>query len=170
MSTPYKTLAPGFQHKFLTVLGRAEPARNKHGQALYLVKCVCGKIKPMRSDHIKRLASCGCMRNQLFAQARQTHGHAVGRKVTPEYRAWQEMRSRCYKLDNKRYSRYGGRGIQVCDEWRNDFIAFFDYIGPRPPQPPGQRLWSLDRIDNNGDYEPGNVRWATAKQQARNRG
>lgn len=81
---------------------------------------------------------------------------------TPLYYVWQAMIQRCHDPSNKSYPRYGGKGIQVCPEWRESFVAFMEYIGPRPDG------LTLDRIDSKGNYEPGNVRWATYKQQARN--
>lgn len=84
--------------------------------------------------------------------------------VRAEYIAWCGMVSRCTKPLNKCYARYGGRGIRVCDEWLHDFAAFLAYLGPRPT--PGH---SVDRIDVDGHYEPGNVRWATVTEQQRNR-
>jgi hypothetical protein len=82
---------------------------------------------------------------------------------TAEYRAWADMKSRCYWTKAKAFKSYGGRGITVCDEWRTDFPAFLEHIGPRPGSG-----YSLDRIDVNGNYEPGNVRWATRSEQASN--
>lgn len=82
---------------------------------------------------------------------------------TPEYRAWCDMKSRCYWLKSKAYKNYGGRGITVCAEWRSDFPAFFRDVGPRPGPD-----YSLDRIDVNGNYEPSNVRWATRVEQQSN--
>lgn len=93
------------------------------------------------------------------------HGHALGSGKSPEYRCWRWVMARCYNRKSRNYPRYGARGIRVCPEWRRDFLAFFAHVGPRPsPQ------HSLDRFpDNDGNYEPGNVRWATAEEQARNR-
>lgn len=155
----------------LLIVGRSTPPRNKHGQSLWDVRCGwCGSIRPMRTDHFRRLKSCGCAAQQLREQSNTVHGATKGRKQTPEHKAWAEMKQRCYNPNNPRYPRYGGRGIKVCAEWLHDFQAFLDHIGPRPLQPgPGRRKWSLDRIDPDGDYEFGNVRWATAKQQARNK-
>lgn len=83
----------------------------------------------------------------------------------PEYRAWVSMKNRCFNRNNPSYAEYGGRGISIHPEWVNDFVAFFEHIGPRPSPE-----HSLDRYpDNDGNYEPGNVRWATKKQQSENR-
>lgn len=90
------------------------------------------------------------------------HRHA-GRSVTPAYRAWQNMMTRCFNPKATQYAWYGGRGISVCERWR-DFAAFVADVGERPSP-----KHSLDRIDCNGDYEPGNVRWATHTEQCRNR-
>lgn len=83
---------------------------------------------------------------------------------TPEYGAWTAMKKRCYYPKTNDYQRYGGSGIAVCDEWRTSFQSFITDVGMRPG-----RGYSLDRIDGTRGYEPGNVRWATAKQQAANR-
>ena len=85
--------------------------------------------------------------------------------LTPEYRAWCRMKDRYYNPNYKGYATYGGRGIVVCDKWVNDYDAFLRDVGPRPS--PNH---TIDRINNNGNYESGNVRWGTWQQQARNRG
>lgn len=83
---------------------------------------------------------------------------------TPEYHAWSGMIQRCTNPNCKTYEHYGGRGIKVCWEWESSFLRFLKHIGKRPgPE------YSLDRIDNDGDYEPLNVRWATKQQQAANK-
>jgi len=83
--------------------------------------------------------------------------------VSPEFKAWINMRARCYRKTEPAYARYGARGIQVCELWKNNFALFLHDVGLRPSP-----LHSLDRIDNEGNYEPDNVRWATQNQQARN--
>lgn len=94
----------------------------------------------------------------------KTHGHNANGRISPEYNSWRSAKQRVMNPNRPEWSYYGGRGIHMCQEWLDSFTAFFEHMGPRP----GPK-WSLDRIDNDGHYEPGNVRWATASQQARNR-
>lgn len=92
-----------------------------------------------------------------------THGHAKNRRMTAEYTAWLAMQQRCFNKKCPEYKNYGGRGISVAAAWRTDFLAFLSHVGQRPS---GR---TLDRINNNGNYEPGNVRWATKCEQQLNR-
>ncbi len=116
--------------------------------------CDCGEVVIVKAANLKNRysRSCGCSQRKHMATN------------TPEYQAWQGMKNRCHNPNDASFSRYGGRGIKVCDQWRNDFKAFLRNVGPRP-----SRQHSLDRINNDGNYEPGNVRWALADRQARNR-
>lgn len=99
-----------------------------------------------------------------MSRIRYSHGEARRENATAEYRAWVEMRQRCYNSHRRGYKNYGGRGIQVCAEWRHSFSAFLNDVGRRPSAD-----HSLDRINVDGHYEPGNVRWATWLEQCRNR-
>lgn len=93
-----------------------------------------------------------------------THGHTRSRAKSPEFRSWCAMRARCTNPKNDRYARYGGRGVRVCQRWLDSFEAFLADVGPRPSP-----RHTLDRKNGDGDYEPGNCRWATSEEQAANR-
>lgn len=95
---------------------------------------------------------------------RVKHGHATSKEITPEFCTWMGIKSRCFYPKNTQWERYGGRGITMCDRWKNDFLSFYEDVGPKPSP-----KHSIDRIDNNGNYEPGNVRWVTIKEQNRNK-
>lgn len=95
--------------------------------------------------------------------ARTLHGLTVGGKP-PEYFVWSEMIRRCHNQKHPRYADYGGRGVHVCDAWRGNFAAFIEHVGWRPSPE-----LTLDRIDNNRGYEPGNIRWVTYSEQNKNR-
>lgn len=142
-----------------TVLRREE---NRGKAVFWECSCICGKIKTVSGSHLKcgRTLSCGCLQKERAAECATKHGeHGI-----PEYVAWKNMISRCYNPKNDHYHLYGGRGISVYDGWRNDFSTFFEHIGKRPTQ-----KHSVDRIEVNGNYEPGNVRWATHDVQAHNK-
>src|SRR3954468_10898783 len=93
-----------------------------------------------------------------------SHGNDRRGLRTPEYQAWLRMKKRCFNPRSKDYADYGGRGITVCDEWKDDFAAFMAHIGPRPSP-----VHSVDRIRNSEGYRPGNVKWSTRTEQSRNR-
>ncbi len=134
----------------LTVLRQAQ---HVNGDVAWLCQCECGNQVVVRGmDLRKGQRSCGCIKTK--------HGMAN----TPLYRVWIAMHSRCKNPNDRAYADYGGRGISMCEAWDNSFVAFYHDVG----DPPGKG-YSLDRIDVNGNYEPGNVRWATAKQQANNK-
>lgn len=98
------------------------------------------------------------------------HGHARKGQIDPLHRVWRQIIQRCTNPKDPRFASYGARGITICERWRASFAAFLEDVGPRPPGigKGGRSLYSLDRIDNDRGYEPGNVRWATASQQQSN--
>lgn len=136
--------------------------RNKGGQALWLCECECGNLKIVQAHHVKsgNVQSCGCIaKGEARRQASLKHG-GVG---TPEYESFNAAKKRCNPLRKDKFPDHAGRGI----EFRfNSFEEFLAEVGSRPEP---KFDYSLDRIDNDGHYEPGNVKWATKKQQARNR-
>lgn len=105
--------------------------------------------------------SCGC--KHWLATHSITHGFTRGRKPPSEYNIWGGIIDRCYNENNDSYHNYGGRGIKMCDKWRNDFPSFLQDVGQRPSM-----LHTIDRIDVNKGYEPGNIRWATRQEQRKN--
>lgn len=131
-----------------------ECAGSVRGHAYWKCQCDCGKEKCVSTGNLPRTKSCGCYQHE-FCKTHGQHGR-------PEYRIWAAMLSRCFNKRNRGWKNYGGRGITVCPAWKS-FSEFFSAMGARPT-----RKHTLDRIDNDGNYEPGNVRWATRKIQARN--
>lgn len=144
----------------------ADSARGTARRNIWLCRCnACGNEREFPQHALTSASpskSCGCRIPMLAAKQMTTHGEAI--LVTPEYKAWQAMLTRCNCKSSKFYKHYGGRGIKVCDQWLNSFETFLRDVGRRP-----SKGYSLDRFpDNNGNYEPGNVRWATKRQQSRN--
>lgn len=126
-----------------------------------IARCACGTEKSVGRYQIKtgRSTSCGCRQRELAAARATTHGMTN----SPEFTSWLCMKARCTNPRNDNFARYGGRGIQVHAGWMESFEDFYAHLGPKPSP-----SHTLDRIDVDGDYEPGNVRWATPSEQRAN--
>lgn len=126
-------------------------------------RCDCGKLKVIMGKHLmsKGTTSCGCLHTQRFTTFK--HGHDRREQRSPEYRAWLGARRRCNSTKSKDFIEWGGRGITICPRWGN-FLNFLRDMGKRPTP-----RHSLDRINNDGNYEPSNCRWASQYEQAQNR-
>lgn len=143
----------------LTVIrkARAEIRPNGARRACYRCECRCGQQVTARADNLRsgNTSSCGCLRAEI------EHGHCRQSVKSRTYASWNMMLQRCTNPKATGYALYGGRGITVCDRWRT-FDLFLEDMGERPPGT------SIDRIDNYGNYEPANCRWATPSQQTHN--
>lgn len=158
----------------LSILSRAP---NIGTRGAWHVQCVCGNFAIVLGENLRngRTKSCGCLQREIISKANTTprkreiisktfltHGATVGRKETPTYKSWQNMRRRCLNSHDPKFPNYGGRGITICVRWQS-FAHFLADMGERPPGP-----YSLERKNNNKGYFPKNCRWATPKEQSNN--
>lgn len=149
----------------LTVGARApNQAGGKH--VAWYCRCDCGQNTVVTTAHLRsgHTTSCGCViaARRNSGMLHRTHGHGVRGRTSPEYRSWASAKQRCFNENDAAFRLYGARGVTMCERWSTSFEAFLADMGRRPPGA------SLDRIDSDGNYEPGNCRWATATQQANN--
>lgn len=147
----------------LLVVSRAANPRNKR-KSHWLCRCECGTEKIVLGGSLTqgRSRSCGCLNREIVREMSTTHGAALAGRQSRTYRIWCAMKTRCYNPSVANWPLYGGRGIAVCERWRTSFPMFLRDMGEAPP---GR---SIDRKDNDGNYEPGNCRWATRLEQNRN--
>jgi len=154
----------------LTVIGSPfKPDTGKHAKWHVMCRCECGAEKSVmcRSLTTGVTKACGCLKGLkgIPNLKNRRHGHTAGdKKTSPTYMSWRAMMQRCYDEPNVDYHNYGGRGIVVCERWRESFENFLVDMGERPTG------MTLDRFpDTSGNYEPNNCRWATAREQASNK-
>lgn len=150
----------------LTVISFSHSEHSSYGR-IYFWNCLCscGNVKAIRRNCLSLKSgsmSCGCAIIEINKTGIRNKKHEdTGSK---EYTAWNNIKSRCFRKTNKHYRNYGGRGITVCDRWLNSYSNFISDVGRAPSD-----KHSLDRINNNGNYEPGNVKWSTIKDQSNNK-
>ncbi len=132
------------------------------GRTFSKCQCKCGNYINVLGTRLTsgNTKSCGCLRNEKLIDRRKTHGS----RKTKEYNTWCHIKARCFNKKHMQFKDYGGRGITVCSEWKNSFIKFLNDIGKAPSS-----KHSIDRINNNGDYEPKNCKWSTYKEQNSNK-
>jgi len=152
-----------------------EPSFTKYTKLHWKCLCDCGNITNVQTEYLTHgnTKSCGCLQREILSNIGKEVNTTHGQTNTRLFNLWSKIKSRCYCKGSSGYHNYGGRGIIMCDEWKNDFLNFKNWAiknGYREEiLPNGRNKLTIDRIDNNGNYEPNNCRWTTYKQQARNK-
>lgn len=160
----------GKTYNKLTILNFETPEDYKNKKTGYIqkqhvvtCKCNCGNLWTGKLQNIKRetTTSCGCYKTKTLKE--NPRGKTHGLVNTSEYYSWNAMKNRCLNKNAPNYHNYGGRGITVCDRWKDSFENFYTDMGSKP-----KKGYSIDRIDNNGNYEPNNCKWSSQKEQTNN--
>jgi len=145
----------------LTVLGRTSPRNN---QAYWRCQCSCGTVCEASGQMLRdgRHKSCGCLKRERIIEQSTSHGHKTRTGTTPTYNSWMNAKRRTTNPEHKRWKDWGGRGITMCERW----LTFENFLADMGEKPPGM---TLERRDNDGNYEPGNCLWASYADQAKNK-
>jgi len=148
--------------RFGKLVAVEETRLRKNGNIIWRCVCDCGKQTMVTANNLKNgnTKSCNCLRREMMSKTMYKHGEAEGDSRTRLYEIWLNMKTRCYNPNNKVYKYYGGRGIKICNAWKDNYSAF--------------RFWAIlngyqdnltiDRIDSNGNYEPSNCQWLTKSE------
>lgn len=159
----------------LTVVGFSEKREigNSRFKYYWICKCECGNEKIVCGEYLRNgtTSSCGCLHKEILSSMRKKHG--LSNKCGRLYPLWKSIKYRCFCKNAKEYKNYGGRGITMCDEWKDDFVSFYNWAienGYKEEKTSkGINILTIDRIDVNGNYEPNNCRFITNKEQANNK-
>lgn len=152
----------------LTIMSFDKQIKNPNSGFRYYWNCVCtcGNTKSINYYCLKTgsIKSCGCLKSEDSSKRFTTHGHSKNYKISTEYSCYRSMIKRCYNPKSKSYKDYGGKGIKVCDAWKNDFTVFIKDMGFKV-----NISQSIDRINSTGNYEPSNCKWSNSTEQNNNK-